>query len=253
MRIPRIYCPVPLNIGSRIDLPPTALNRVVRVLRLKAGATLILFNGAAGEFHGVLATVTRSTATVNIQAYSPREAESPLPVLLAQGISRGERMDYTLQKAVELGVSVILPVLTERSVVKLEQERWRHRIQHWQGIIVGACEQCGRNRLPLLLEPVSLTKCLQSSALQGLKLVLDPLAPSTLSLLAPPPPPPPPAVSLLIGPEGGLSPAEIAMAAAAGFTAVRLGPRVLRTETAALVALTAVQLRWGDLGLIPPS
>jgi 16S rRNA (uracil1498-N3)-methyltransferase len=121
-----------------------------------------------------------------------------------------------------------------------------------QGMIAGACEQCGRNRLPLLLEPVSLTQCLQSSALQGLKLVLDPLATSTLSMLAlspsPSPSPSPSAVSLLTGPEGGLNPAEIAMAEAAGFTAVRLGPRVLRTETAALVALTAVQLRWGDLG-----
>jgi 16S rRNA (uracil1498-N3)-methyltransferase len=243
MRIPRIYCPVPLSIGSHIDLPPTALNHVVRVLRLKVGATLILFNGAEGEFHGVLAAVTRSAATVRIQTYHPREAESPLPILLAQGISRGERMDYTLQKAVELGVSVILPVLTERSVVKLEQERWRHRIQHWQGIIASACEQCGRNRLPLLLEPVGLARCLQSSALQGLKLVLDPLAPSTLGTLALSPP----AVSLLIGPEGGLSPTEIALAEVAGFTAVRLGPRVLRTETAALVALTSVQLRWGDL------
>ena len=245
MRIPRIYCPAPLSIGSHIDLPPTALNHVIRVLRLKAGATLSLFNGADGEFHGVLATVTRSTATVRIQAYSPREAESPLPVLLAQGISRGEPMDYTLQKAVELGVSVIFPVLTEHSVVKLEHERWRRRIQHWQGVIASACEQCGRNRLPLLLEPVSLTTCLQSSALKGLKLVLDPLATSTLSTIAPPPPPP--AVSLLIGPEGGLSPAEIALAEAAGFTAVRLGPRVLRTETTALVAVTAVQLLWGDL------
>ncbi len=243
MRIPRIYCPAPLSIGSHIDLPPTALNHVIRVLRLKAGATLSLFNGADGEFHGVLATVTRSTATVRIQAYSPHEAESPLPVLLAQGISRGERMDYTLQKAVELGVSVIFPVLTERSMVKLEHERWRRRIQHWQGVIAGACEQCGRNRLPLLLEPVSLTTCLQSSALRGLKLVLDPLATSTLSTIASSPP----AVSLLIGPEGGLSPAEIALAEAAGFTAVRLGPRVLRTETAALVAVTAVQLLWGDL------
>lgn len=232
-----------MSIGSHIDLPPTVFNHVTRVLRLKTGAALILFNGTEGEFHGVLATVTRSAATVRIQSYSPREAESPLPVLLAQGISRGERMDYTLQKAVELGVTVILPVLTERSVVKLEPERRRHRIQHWQGIIAGACEQCCRNRLPLLLEPVSLVRCLQSSALQGLKLVLDPLAPSTLSALAPPPA----AVSLLIGPEGGLSPTEIALAEVAGFTAVRLGPRVLRTETAALVALAAVQLRWGDL------
>ncbi|HYQ92443.1 MAG TPA: 16S rRNA (uracil(1498)-N(3))-methyltransferase [Candidatus Competibacteraceae bacterium] len=244
MRIPRIYCPISLSIGSHIDLPPTASNHVVRVLRLKVGANLILFNGTEGEFHGVLATVTRSAATVRIHTYHPREAESPLPILLAQGISRGERMDYTLQKAVELGVSVIFPVLAERSVVKLEQERWRHRIQHWQGIIASACEQCGRNRLPLLLEPVGLAKCLQSPALQGLKLVLDPLAPTSLSALALSPS----AVSLLIGPEGGLSPTEVALAEVAGFTAVRLGPRVLRTETAALVALTAVQLRWGDLG-----
>ena len=244
MRVPRIYCPVPLSIGSQVDLPPPALNHVVKVLRLKPGAALTLFNGAAGEFQGVLTAVTRSTATVSLHAYTPRETESPLPVLLVQGISRGERMDYTLQKAVELGVSTLLPVLTERSVVKLEQERRRHRIQHWQGVIASACEQCGRNRLPLLLEPVSLAEGLRSTALQGLKLVLDPLAKPTLSTINPPPA----AVSLLVGPEGGLSPAEIVMAEAAGFTAVRLGPRVLRTETAGLAALTAVQLLWGDLG-----
>lgn len=244
MRVPRIYLPVPLSAGASIPLPSAAFKHVVRVLRLKSGAALTLFNGTGGEFQAVLDTVTRHAATVRIDTFIAREVESSLPVLLVQGVSRGERMDYTLQKAVELGVTAILPVLTAHSVVNLEAERLCNRLYHWRSVVVNACEQCGRNRLPALLEPLSLTDWLQAGHRQNPGLVLDPLARQALRDITRPAG----SVSLLIGPEGGLSRAEIALAEATGFTAVRLGPRIMRTETVGLAALTAVQVLWGDLG-----
>jgi 16S rRNA (uracil1498-N3)-methyltransferase len=244
MRIPHIYLPVPLSVGARIPLTPAAFNHVVRVLHLESGAALTLFNGTGGEFQAVLDSVTRRAATARIDTFIPRELESSLPVLLVQGVSRSEPMHYTLQKAVELGVTAIAPVMTARSVVNLETERLRNRLQHWRSVVVSACEQCGRNRLPVLLEPMSLTDWLQAGHRQGSGLVLDPLAKQGLRDISRPAG----SVSLLIGPEGGLSRAEIALAEAAGFIAVRLGSRIMRTETAGLAALTAVQVLWGDLG-----
>ena len=243
MRVPRIYLPVPLWVGASVPLTTTACNHVVRVLHLKTGAALILFNGSGGEFQAVLETVTQYTATAHLHTFVARELESCLPVLLVQGISRGERMDYTLQKAVELGVTAVQPVLTAHSVAKRGEAWLYHRLHHWHGIVAGACEQCGRNRLPALLEPVSLSDWLAAGPRQGLGLVLEPLARQGLSPIARPT-----AVTLLIGPEGGLSREEVALAEAAGFTAVRLGSRVMRTETAGLAVLAAVQVLWGDLG-----
>jgi 16S rRNA (uracil1498-N3)-methyltransferase len=180
---------------------------------------------------------------VNVEAFVARETESPLKVLLAQGIAKGERMDYTLQKAVELGVNGILPVLTERSVVNLKGERLARRLQHWRGIVAGACEQSGRNCLPTVLEPIQLHAWLDSCPRQNFGLVLDPSAEQGLGTLMRPVG----VVTLLIGPEGGLSPEEIAMSAAAGFTGIGLGPRIMRTETASVAALAALQVLWGDL------
>lgn len=242
MRIPRLHLPVPLTVGATVPLDDNALNHAVRVLRLKPGAALILFDGAGGAFAATLAEVGKRAAWARVTAALPGEVESPLRVALAQGVSRGEKMDYTLQKAVELGVAVIQPLFTERGRVDLAGERLARKVRHWRGIIVGACEQCGRNRLPELRQPLTLAEWLEQPAEPDLRLLLDPLAERGLRGLEPPAA----TVTLLIGPEGGLSPVEIAQARKAGFAGIRLGPRVLRTETAGVAALAAVQALWGD-------
>lgn len=242
MRIPRLYLPVPLTVGATVALNDNAFNHAVRVLRLKPGAALILFDGAGGACAATLADVGKRDAWARVTEALPGEVESPLWVVLAQGVSRGEKMDYTLQKAVELGVAVIQPLFAERGGIGLTGERLARKIQHWRGIVIGACEQCGRNRLPELREPLPLAEWLRQSVEPGLRLLLDPLAERGLRGLAPPTG----VVTLLIGPEGGLSSAETAQARQTGFTGVRLGPRVLRTETAGVAALAAVQTLWGD-------
>ncbi len=242
MRIPRIHCAQPLRVGERIQLVDEAANHVARVLRLREGAPLVLFNGTGGEFDASVTAVARREVVVAVHDQRARECESPLSITLVQAVSRGERMDYTIQKAVELGVSRIVPVLSARSVVSLDEERRGRRMEHWRKIIVGACEQCGRNRLPELLDVRPLAAWLQQPA-EGLALVLDHRAEHRLREheLAQ-------AVTLLIGPEGGLAAEEVAAAEAVGYGGLRLGPRVLRTETAAVAALSVLQARWGDLG-----
>ncbi len=242
MRIPRIYLPLPLTVGATVPLDDNAFNHAVRVLRLKPGAPLALFNGEGGAFAAILADIGKREAQAQITEALPGEVESPLRVVLAQGVSRGEKMDYTLQKAVELGVVAIQPLFTERGGVALSGERLDRKVRHWRGVVIGAGEQCGRNRLPEVREPLTLTAWRARAAEPGLRLLLDPLAERGLRGLEPPTE----TVTLLIGPEGGLSPAEIAQARTAGFTGVRLGPRILRTETAGMAALAAVQALWGD-------
>lgn len=242
MPIPRFYLPAPLAVGATVALNDNAFHHAVRALRLKPGAALRLFNGQGGAFAATLIEIGKREAWARVTGEVPGEVESPLPVVLAQGIARGDRMDYTLQKAVELGVSAIQPLFTERSGVDLTGERRLRKAQHWRGIVIGACEQCGRNRLPEVREPLSLTDWLGRPAAPGWRLLLDPAAERGLRGLAPPAG----AVLLLIGPEGGLSSAEITQARAAGFTGIRLGPRVLRTETAGVAALAALQALWGD-------
>ena len=242
MRVPRIYLPVPLATDLSVPLAGGAYHHVVQVLRLKPGAPLVLFNGSGGEFRAVLEIVERRSASARIESFIPTDSESPLKVLLVQGISKGERMDFTLQKAVELGVSAIQPVLTERSVVNLRG--LEQRLLHWRGVVISACEQCGRNFLPPVLEPLNLTVWLPGYRDPGMRLLLDPSAEQGLCEL----PRPESSITVLIGPEGGLSPAEIGLARALGFIGIRLGPRVMRTETAALAALAALQALWGDLG-----
>jgi len=243
VRIPRLYVPVPLHSGANVTLDQNTANHAVRVLRLAVGAPLILFNGEGGEYEGLIDSINRHSVTITVGEFHDEGCESPLDITLVQGVSRGERMDYTLQKAVELGVTRIMPVLSERSVVKLAGERLQRRLHHWQGVVTSACEQCGRDRVPKVRDIVALKDWLPTTG-KGLKLVLQHNAEHSLSAIDPTPGP----ITLLIGPEGGLSDAEIQGAVAAGFVPLRLGPRVLRTETAAVVALTALQTLWGDLG-----
>ncbi|MFZ4791437.1 MAG: 16S rRNA (uracil(1498)-N(3))-methyltransferase [Candidatus Competibacteraceae bacterium] len=242
MRIPRIYLPIPLAIGATVPLDDNAFNHAVRVLRLKADAALILFNGTGGAFAATLTAVGKREAWVRLLEFWPGEVESPLRVVLGQGISRGDKMDYTLQKAVELGVAAIQPLFTERGGVDWSGERLTRKVQHWRGIVIGACEQCGRNQLPAVHDPLALVDWLAQPAESGLHLLLDPAAKRGWRELEPPSG----GITVLIGAEGGLSPAEISQAVQAGFIGVRLGPRILRTETAGLAALATMQALWGD-------
>jgi 16S rRNA (uracil1498-N3)-methyltransferase len=242
MRIPRFYLPTPLTVGVTTRLDANAFHHAARVLRLKPGEEIVLFNGVDGAFAATLTEVGKRDAWARVTATLPGEMESPLRITLAQGVSRGDKMDYLVQKAVELGVAIIQPLVTERGGVDLSGERWERKTDHWRGIVIGACEQCGRNRLPEVREPLRLTEWLEQPPEPGLKLVLNPLAAQGLRGLAPPAG----ALTLLIGPEGGLSPAEVTQAGKAGFSGVRLGLRILRTETAGVAALAAVQALWGD-------
>jgi 16S rRNA (uracil1498-N3)-methyltransferase len=241
---PRIYCPLALVAGEILSLTGDQHRHVAQALRLKAGAPLTLFDGSGGEYAAVIEEVERSSSTVRIGDYRPVDKESPLELRLVQGIGRGERTDYAIQKAVELGVTSIVPVLTRRGVVRLEEQRAQRRHAHWQGIIVHACQQCGRNRLAELSPAVTLSDWLRDREAGGLDLMLDAGATAGMSELTYKGG----AITLLVGPEGGLDDKEREAAHAAGFVGVALGPRTLRTETAAVAAVTAVQLRWGDLG-----
>lgn len=242
MSIPRFYCPHRLGPGQMLELPPEAAHHAAKVLRLEAGHEITLFNSEGGEYAATIMHISKNGVTVKTTAFHEREAESPLAVTLAQAISSGDKMDYTLQKAVELGVNHIQPLASERCVVKLAGERAEKRVRHWQQVVISACEQCGRNRVPEVAPVQPLLHWLASLSPETQHLMLAPGAQHSLGELPAPTTP----VTLLIGPEGGLSPNEIRAAESRGFTPVRLGPRVLRTETAALTALAAMQTLWGD-------
>lgn len=243
MRIPRIHVRGTLRAGTPLVLDEAPARHVHQVLRLAVGDALVVFDGGGGEYRAHINRIDRREVEVQVGEFAPRDVESRLVVHLGQGISRGERMDFTLQKAVELGVAGITPLYTERCVVKLTGERSDKRGQHWQAVVTAACEQSGRTRLPGLSNATKLADWLRArDADSGLRVLLDPCADVSLSAL----PRPAAAVTLLIGPEGGLSPEERALAGAHGFIGTRLGPRILRTETAALAALAAMQVLWGD-------
>ncbi len=241
MRIPRIFHPQALAEQHRVALDDNAARHVARVLRLNPGAELTLFDGHGGEYPATIVELGKRLVEVELGAQRNVEVESPLQVTLAQGISKGERMDYTIQKAVELGVSQIVPLDTERSVVNLKGDRQEKKQAHWRGVIISACEQCGRNTLPELLPQQTFDSWLQNE-LNGTGLLLDHRANTSIDSLQVNG-----AITLLIGPEGGLSEQERERALEAGYQGLRLGPRVLRTETAALTALAALQSHFGDL------
>lgn len=242
MPIPRFYCPNRLGPGQTLDLPPEAAHHAARVLRLSSGDDVILFDGSGGEYAGKIVNITKQGVSAKTAEWNSRESESPLDVRLAQAISSGERMDFTLQKAVELGIRHIQPLLSERCKVKLAGERLERRVQHWQNVVIAACEQCGRNTVPLVATPQPFLDWLWQRPTDELGLLLSPVADHALSGLPRPTGP----VTLLIGPEGGFTHDEAATAVNKGFTPVRLGARILRTETAALATLAAMQALWGD-------
>jgi 16S rRNA (uracil1498-N3)-methyltransferase len=238
----RLYCDLPLSPGAEIALPEAAARHAVTVLRLQVGDTLHLFNGAGGEYGASLVAANKREARVRLFEFHPEERESPVNITLALGISAGERMDYSLQKATELGVAAIQPLATERSVVKLAGERADRRLQHWQHVVIAACEQCGRNHVPAVAPVQPVFHYLAQIDRGKRLLMLSPHADTPLKRMAPAA-----AAVLLIGAEGGLAPAEYEAAAASGFQPVKLGPRILRTETAPVAALAVLQALWGDL------
>lgn len=242
MSAPRFYCNAKLGPGVQLDLPDNAANHASRALRLKAGDEAILFNGDGTDYRAELLRVGKEGVTAKITGWTTVERESPLQVTLAQAISSGDRMDFTLQKAVELGVGAIQPLAAERSVVKLVGERAEKRREHWQNVVTSACEQSGRAVVPEVGAPAPLLSWLGEIPDFKLKLMLSPTAKHTLHDL----PRPEGNICLLIGCEGGFAPNEFIAAESTGFTPVRLGARVLRTETAALAALSAMQILWGD-------
>jgi len=229
-----------LNVGGRIELEDDAAHYVRTVLRLKTGDAIVLFNGHGGEYPSRFSEVSRKNVRVEIEHFTSRDVESPLTVNLGMGISRGDRMDWAVQKAVELGVAELTPLFTERCVTKLTEEKKQQRWRHWLHIVQHAAEQTGRTRLPVLGEISQLYDWIDKQ--QGLKVFLDPYATQSLADLQPIDQ----QITLLSGPEGGFSDVEREIAIAAGFVPVRMGPRILRTETAVISALSAVQTLWGD-------
>ncbi|BEV07101.1 16S rRNA (uracil(1498)-N(3))-methyltransferase [Methylophilus sp. DW102] len=239
----RFHSPAALTVGQSVPLSDNAMAHAVRVMRLKVGDTLILFCGDGFDYLCALTQVEKKSATVEVLSRTQVSNESPLNIRLLQGISSGDRMDYTIQKAVELGVHEIFPLSTERCVTKLSGDRAEKRVEHWQGVAIAACEQSGRAIIPLVHAPLTLAQWLsQHATADSLNLLLNPVGAQRLASLNPRKN----AIHLLIGPEGGLSAAEIALASQHHFQSIVLGPRILRTETAALTAMSVMQSLWGD-------
>lgn len=243
MAFTRIYQPTTFVINQNCRLDEKASHHIARVLRMYVGDKLTVFNGEGGEYNAVITKIDKKGVDVQIIDFLLRDAESPLDIYLAQGIARGEKMDFIVQKAVELGVKKIIPIITERCNVRLNQEREDKRLQHWQSVIISACEQSGRNILPTILPPMTLMEWLPQIT-ADVNFVLAPAAPDKLPELTFSKHK---SVAILIGPEGGLSVEEIELAKQHGFLGLNLGPRILRTETAPLAAITIFQCLYGDM------
>ncbi|NQD35794.1 16S rRNA (uracil(1498)-N(3))-methyltransferase [Permianibacter sp. IMCC34836] len=241
MRTIRVFVAEPLSIGVTVALAEQAAGHVSRVLRLKEGDALQLFNGDGSQYDAVLTQCDKKAVRARVDAATTVNRESPLAITLMQGISRGERMDYTVQKAVELGVSRIEPVISERCGVSVDADRWEKKREHWQRVAESACEQSGRNVVPQIATVRRLDIALSELAAGNLRLMLDPEGQHNLRDL-----PLQTAVVLLAGPEGGLGEMDMKYARAAKFSGLRLGPRILRTETAAMAALAGLQVLAGD-------
>jgi len=240
MRIPRIHTGQVLQADTTFDLEPGPSQHLSRVLRMQEGSELVLFDGTGGEYPAVIASLGKKQVTVTTGAHRQLERESPLWVHLGIAVSRGERMDWVVQKATELGVSRITPLFSERTEVRLKGERAKKKVAHWQQIAISACEQCGRNQVPEMALVQTVQSWLPETRAE-LKLVLHHRADVIGNSATPQ------SLALLVGPEGGLSETEIAAAEQQGFQSMKLGDRVLRTETAPLAALAILQARWGDM------
>jgi 16S rRNA (uracil1498-N3)-methyltransferase len=242
MKPPRVYHRERLQVGRDFELDESAAHHLARVLRMRPGDDVVLFDGTGGEHRGTVRTVDRSVVRVRLEAFDPVERESQLPVGLAQVVSAGERMELTVQKAVELGVAWIQPLSARRAKVRLAGERAERRVTHWQRVASAACEQCGRNRVPRVHPLLDFPDWLAEITPVPQRLMLDPAAERRLSAAGPLSG----EVILLAGGESGFAPEEADLAVQRGFVPVSLGPRVLRTETAGLAALAAIQALWGD-------
>lgn len=241
MAIPRIHCDVRLGPGAQFPLSADAAQHVSKALRLKAGDGLVVFDGRGGEYEAAIQRVDRGSVDVKVGAFRDVERESPLQVGLVQGLPEADKMDWIIQKAVELGVAWIQPLVCERSVVRLAGERAERRAQHWQRVAVAACEQSGRNRIPDV-RPVLDFRAWLAEAPPAPRWMFSPGAPPLAARTQAPPD----GLEMLVGPEGGLSEREVEIAASRGCEAVGLGPRILRTETAPIAALAAIHALWGD-------
>ena len=239
---PRFFFPAPLAAGQSVALPSSAAHHASAVLRLRPGDAITLFDGGGGEYGGRIERVGPRAVDVVVAEHRTSERESPLRITLVQAIIAAERMDYVVQKAVELGVAEVVPVATVRGVTRLEGARAERRVEHWRQIVVASCEQCGRNRVPIVHAPLELGDWLRRASNAHARLILAPSARTTLGELEPPGD----GIELVVGPEGGFTPEEEAAATAAGFRAIRAGPRILRTETAGPAMLAALNAVWGD-------
>ncbi|MFT7128855.1 MAG: 16S rRNA (uracil1498-N3)-methyltransferase [Gammaproteobacteria bacterium] len=241
MRIPRIFTYQSLAENQRVRLEENPSQHLSKVLRLQEGAQLIVFNGKGGQFEAAIDTIEKKHITITIGKFNPIDRESPLNIHLGIALSKGDRMEFIVQKATELGVNVISPVFSSRSEVKLKGDRAEKKLQHWQQIVISACEQCGRN-IPPTIHPVQTLDHWLSHSSADLKFVLHHRTEQSLDTRAKVE-----NVDLLIGPEGGLSDIEIQSALHSSFVPLAIGPRVLRTETAPLAAITLLQYIWGDI------
>ena len=244
MRLTRSPIELPLAVGQTLSLPEDVANHLVRVMRLREGEGCILFNGDGNDYAATLSAISKREVQVHIDSAQAVDNESPLAITLLQGIARGEKMDLILQKATELGVSRIIPVNAERTEVKLDAARAEKRIAHWRNVVGSACGQSGRARIPSIGSPQALAAAVAALPEQTLRLTLDPLGEHRLASL---PDAPASGVVIAIGPEGGWSPRDRQQLSEAGFQGLQLGPRILRTETAGLAAIAALQARLGDL------
>jgi 16S rRNA (uracil1498-N3)-methyltransferase len=239
----RFYSPEKLRLGAQVKLSDNASIHATRVMRLNVGDKLFLFDGNGSDFECELISVQKNATLAKVLSMQAVKSESPISITLLLGISSGDRMDIGIQKAVELGVNRIIPIKTERSVVKLDEEKAKKRVEHWQNVVIAACEQSGRALLPLVETPISLSAFCVKPATQNItRITLDPLSDKRLADLTKPIS----EIELLIGAEGGLSANEIKLANQQGFIGVQLGKRILRTETAPLAAIATMQTLWGD-------
>ncbi len=243
MTEPRVYVDMDLADQAAVTLGDAAYHHLIVVLRRIRGDGIVLFNGRGGEYAANIETVGKRKLTARIRQFHDVSRESALPVTLVQAVSKGERMDYTIQKAVELGVSAIQPVVTEHVVVRLDAERWARKQEHWQGIAVAAAEQSGRTRVPTVAPVLDLNDWMSKCPPDAFRLILSLTVTPATARRAPGQP-----IVLLVGPEGGWSELERKLADLAGFAGLALGPRVLRTETAGVAALAVLQSQWGDMG-----